>query len=242
MKKVAILFCICMMFGACSSTNILNDVGKVLDDMTGQSGALSNKQIGDGLKEALVQGITKGAGQVSKTDGYFKNPKIKIPWPADVKKVENTLRDIGLGGEVDKVVLNLNRAAEDAAKKAKPIFIGAIKQLTFQDVMGILKGNDNAATNFLRRTTSTQLGKEFSPVIQTSLDKMDATKHWGSAINKYNKVPFVKKVNPDLNGYVTEKAMDGLFTMIEKEEKKIRKDPVARTTDLLKKVFKLQDS
>jgi len=231
------------MVGSCGSTTFLEDVGKVLDDVAnGQSDVLSNKQIGDGLKEALVQGITKGAGQVSKTDGYFKNPTIKIPWPKDVQKVEKTLRDIGLGGQVDKVVLNLNRAAEDAAMKAKPIFIGAIKQLTFQDVMSILKGDDNAATNFLRRTTSNELRGEFSPVIQKSLDKMDATKHWGTAINSYNKIPMVKDVNPDLNGYVTEKAMEGLFFMIEKEEKKIRKDPVARTTDLLKKVFKLQDS
>ncbi len=242
MKKFILLFGVILMSVGCTSTQFNDALNTVLDEVGGSGdGKLSNTDIGNGLREALSVGITKGVSLTSKTDGFFKNPQIKIPWPADVKKVENTLRDIGLGGEVDKVVMKLNRAAEDASQKAKPIFISAIKQLTFSDVMNILKGENNAATEFLRRTTSGQLTNEFNPVIKTSLDKMDATKHWGSAINKYNKIPLVKKVDPDLTGYVTGKALDGLFHMVAKEEAKIRKDPIARTTDLLKKVFKLQD-
>ncbi len=241
MKKVLLLITLATVtiFSSCSSTDILKGVEQVLG--AAGDGQLTNAQIGQGLKEALTQGISKGAQTVSKTDGYFKNPKIKIPWPEDVRKVESTLRNIGLGKEVDKVVLSLNRAAEDAATKAKPIFVNAIKQLTFQDVMNIVKGPDNAATEFLQRVTTKDLRKEFNPVIGNSLNKVNATKYWGDIITQYNKVPLVKKVDPDLKGYVTDKALKGLFTMVAQEEKKIRKDPIARTTDLMKKVFELQD-
>jgi hypothetical protein len=170
-------------------------------------------------------------------DGYFKNPQIKIPFPPDVKRVEDRLRQIGLGGEVDKFIMTLNRGAEDAAKEAKPIFIAAIKQMTIQDAWGILKGEENAATEYLRRTTSSQLYEKFKPVIANSLNKVSATKYYSDLVNTYNKIPMVEKVNPDLNDYATNKAMDGLFLLIAQEEKKIRQDPVARTSDLLKKVF-----
>jgi len=189
----------------------------------------------------LTKGLIKGVNVVSKENGYFSNPKIKIPWPDDVKKVETRLRSMGLDKQVDKVVLTLNRAAEEAATKAKPIFLNAIKQMTFSDAMNILKGENNAATNFLKRTTTNQLTAEFRPVIDNALQSTNGTKYWGDIINTYNKIPLVEKVNPDLTGFVTGKAMDGLFTMVEKEELKIRKDPVARTTELLKKVFALQD-
>ncbi|QQS28748.1 MAG: DUF4197 domain-containing protein [Sphingobacteriales bacterium] len=194
-----------------------------------------------GLKQALEFGIGNGSDLVSKTDGYFKNSFIKIPFPPEAKKVENTLRDIGLGSEVDKVILSLNRAAEDAAKGAKPIFISAIKQMTIKDAMNILKGTDNAATEYLKKTTSNDLRSAFKPVINKSLDKVAATKYWDDIIKKYNQIPLVQKVNPDLSAFVTEKALDGLFYMVAKEEAKIRKDPLARVTDLLKRVFKLQD-
>lgn len=240
MKKIFFLLIMAVCFGSCTSTDFQKTMDSVLKELE-DGGQLTNAQIGNGLKEALTQGITTGVKTVGKTDGYFKNPQIKIPWPKDVQKVENALRKVGLGGEVDKVVLSLNRAAEDAAVKAKPIFISAIKQLTFKDVMEILKGQDNAATEFLRRTTSSKLRGEFNPVIKTSLDKVNGTKYWGDIINRYNKIPLVQKVNPDLTGYVTEKALDGLFTMVTKEEKKIRANPVARTTELMKKVFQLQD-
>ncbi len=245
MKHLSLLFAAILMLGvvSCTPTEVKKAVNTVLEGVETGGGGITNQEIGMGLKEALVQGITKGVGITSKRDGFLKNPQIKIPWPKDVQKVANTLRDIGLGGEVDKVVMSLNRGAEDAAVKAKPIFVNAIKQLTFQDVMGILKGGDNAATDFLRRTTSTQLTKEFKSPIKASLDKVNATKYWGDIINTYNKIPTVRnKANADLTGYVTDKALDGLFLMVAKEEKKIRKDPIARGTELLKKVFALQDT
>jgi len=224
-----------VIFASCTSTQFQ----QVLDTLS--DSPLTNAQISSGLKEALTQGISSGVSLTSKKDGFFKNPQIKIPWPANVRKVESALRGIGLGGEVDKVVLSLNRAAEDAAVASKPIFVSAIKSLTFDDVMGILKGDKNAATNYLRRTTSDQLVKQFRPSISKSLDKVDGTKYWGDAIGQYNKIPLVKKVNSDLPDYVTGEAISGLFTMVEKEEARIRENPVARGTDLLKKVFKLQD-
>lgn len=198
---------------------------------------LTTAEVGEGLKEALINGISKGSDFVSQLDGYFKNPEIKIPFPPDVKKVEDRLRQIGLGSEVDKFVMTLNRGAEDAAKEAKPIFIAAIKSMTIEDAWAILRGEQDAATNYLRRTTSEQLRAKFKPVIQKSLDKVNATKYYGDLVSRYNQIPLVEKVNPDLNDYATQKAMDGLFLMIAKEEKNIRENPVARTTELLKRVF-----
>src|SRR6187551_3536807 len=144
---------------------------------------------------------------------------------------------MGLGGEVDRFVMTLNRGAEEAAKEAKPIFISAIKQMTIDDAFGILKGEPDAATQFLKRTTTSQLKEKFKPVVQSSLDKVSATKYYGDLINTYNKIPLVQKVNPDLNEYATDMAIQGLFIMIAKEEKNIRQDPLARTSDLLKRVF-----
>ncbi len=211
----------------------LGDVNKAL----GGSAPLTTAEVGEGLKEALIKGISKGSDLVSVTDGYFKNPEIKIPFPAEVQKVETTLRNIGLGSQVDKFVLALNRGAEDAAKEAKPIFIAAIKSMTIQDAWSILKGEENAATEYLKKTTSGLLKEKFKPVIQTSLNKVNATKYYGEIVTRYNQIPLVDKVNPDLDDYATNKAIEGLFTMIAKEEKEIRQDPVARTTELLKKVF-----
>ena len=177
---------------------------------------------------------------MSKADGYFKNPEIKIPFPPDVKRVEDQLRQIGMGGEVDKFVLSLNRGAEDAAKESKAIFVTAIKQMTIDDAFGILKGQPDAATQFLKRTTTAQLKEKFKPIVQKSLDKVNATRYYGDLVGTYNKIPLVEKVNPDLNEYATDKAIQGLFTMIAKEEKNIRQDPLARTSDLLKRVFGAQ--
>lgn len=201
---------------------------------------LTTDEIVQGLKEALTSGISKGSDLVSQTDGYFKNPEIKIPFPPDVKKVEDKLRQIGMGGEVDKFVLSLNRGAEDAAKEAKPIFIAAIKQMTIDDALGILKGQPDAATQYLQKTTTTQLKEKFKPIVQNSLNKVNATKYYGDIVGEYNRNPFIQKVNPDLNTYATDMAIQGLFVMIAKEEKNIRQDPLARTTDLLKKVFSNQ--
>jgi len=242
MKRIIILCACVVAFSACSgSGNILQTVNDVLADVEGTTGGVTDRDVSNGLKEALVSGLIKGVNVVSKENGYFKNPQIRIPWPDNVKKVETRLRSIGLDNQVDKVVLTLNRAAEEAASKAKPIFLGAIKQLTFADAMNILKGENDAATQFLKRATTSQLTAEFTPVIDNALDSTQGTKYWGEIINTYNKIPLVEKVDPDLTGFVTGKAMDGLFTMVAKEELKIRKDPVARTSELLKKVFALQD-
>lgn len=223
---------------ACTSAQLNQTIGEVNKAMGGSSEKpLTTAEVGDGLKEALVNGVSKGADLVSLTDGYFKNPEIKIPFPPEVQRVEKTLRDIGLGSEVDKFVMTLNRGAEDAAKQAKPIFVSAIKSMTIQDAWAILKGEDNAATEYLRRTTSTQLKDAFKPVIQSSLNKVNATKYYSDLVTRYNKIPLVEKVNPNLDDYATDKAIQGLFVMIAKEEKNIRKDPIARTTELLKRVF-----
>lgn len=234
MKKLFIG--IVLILGACTSAQInqaLSDANKAL----GGDKPLTTAEVSEGLKEALIKGISNGSDLASQLDGYFKNPEIKIPFPPDVKKVEDRLRQLGLGDEVDKFVMTLNRGAEDAAKEAKPIFIAAIKQMTIDDAWAILRGEPDAATQFLKRTTSAQLKEKFSPVIQTSLNKVNATKYYSDLVTRYNSIPFVQKVNPDLNDYATDLAMQGLFTLIAKEEKSIRQDPVARTTELLKRVF-----
>ncbi len=189
------------------------------------------------IREALIKGAESGVAIVSKQDGYFANPQIKIPFPPEAKTVESKLRGIGLDNQVDEVVLSLNRAAEDAAKDAAPIFMAAIKGMTVNDALQIVRGADDAATRYLERTTSPELRSKFRPVIQASLDKVNATRLWSDVINTYNQIPFVTRMNPDLAGYVTDKAIEGLFVMVAKEEKQIRKDPVARTTEILKKVF-----
>lgn len=234
MKRIVPLaLLVCM---ACTTAQInqaLSDANK----MATSEKPLTATEVGAGLKEALVNGISKGSDLVSQTDGYFKNPEIKIPFPPDVKKVEDRLRQIGLGGEVDKFVMTINRGAEDAAKEAMPIFIAAIKQMTIDDAFALLKGDPDAATQFLKRTTSAQLKEKFKPIIQTSLNKVSATKYYDDIITRYNKIPLVQKVNPDLNDYVTDMAIQGLFNMIAKEEKNIRQDPLARTSELLERVF-----
>jgi hypothetical protein len=201
------------------------------------TGGLTNTEAANGLKEALIQGISKGSDQASKQDGFYLNRLIRIPFPADAQRVASTLRTIGLGSQVDKFELTLNRGAEDAAKSAKPIFISAIKSLTFADVWGILTGEKDAATNYLKRTTTQQLTVAFQPIIQQSLDKVGATKYYTDLTTRYNQIPLVKPVQTDLNQYATGKAIDGLFTLVAQEEANIRENPVARTTDLLKRVF-----
>jgi hypothetical protein len=217
-------------------------VNKLLKDITSGQVTLSQSEVAEGLKQALEQGISKGTDLASKTDGYFKNEMIKIWLPEDAQKVEKTLRQMGLGSEVDRALLAINRGAERAAVEAKPIFVNAIKQMNIQDALAILKGEPTAATDFLKRTTNVQLVELFKPKIQASLDEVGATKYYGDLANSYNKIPLTKqKVNPDLNAYVTQKAIDGLFLLIAEEEKNIREDPLGRTTDLMKKVFAQQD-
>jgi len=199
--------------------------------------SISQEDAASAIKEALNKGITKGVELVSKENGYFGDIEIKIPFPQEAKSMEDKLRAIGMGNKVDEVVLSINRAAEDAAVKAKDIFMQAIKQMTLTDAINIVKGEDNAATKYLQAHTTDELVSQFSPVISESLTKVNATKYWSDVIRTYNKIPLVKKMNPDLTDYVTHKAIDGLFVKIAKEEKEIRKNPAARTSELLKKVF-----
>ena len=200
--------------------------------------SLSEEQIGKGLKEALTKGVKKGVNQVAKPDGFFKDKAIKVLMPPDAKKVEDKLRAVGQGKKVDSAIESFNRAAEDASIQAKDIFVQAITSMTISDAKNILSGNDDAATNFLQEKTTQNLYNKFEPIIQASLNKVGATKHWETVMTSYNKIPFVKKVNPNLKQYVTNKAIEGLFVQIAKEEKEIRNNPASRTTDLLKKVFK----
>ncbi|MDH5474683.1 MAG: DUF4197 domain-containing protein [Cyclobacteriaceae bacterium] len=241
MKIIKIILVFFLLTG-CTATQINQTIGAVGDILNENSTtSLTSTQVASGLKEALTKGVTKGAANVSQPDGYLKNLNIKIPFPPEVKKVEDKLRQLGMGKLVDDFVITLNRGAEDAAKSAKPIFVNAITSMTIQDAWSILKGDDNAATSYLKNVTTSQLTAKFKPVIQSSLNKVNATKYYSDIISTYNKIPLVTKVNPNLDDYATQKAIDGLFYMIEKEEKLIRKDPVARTTELLKKVFSQQN-
>jgi sulfite reductase alpha subunit-like flavoprotein len=197
---------------------------------------LSNNTIVSGLKEALQVGTERGTAKLSAVDGFFKDAAIKILMPTEAQNVEQKLRSIGFGKQVDNAILTMNRAAEDASKKATPIFINAIKQMSIQDAVGILKGGDFAATEYLKGKTTLNLTEAFKPVIEQSLAKVNATKYWNTVFTTYNAFSS-QKVNTDLTAYVTEKALSGIFHQVALEEQKIRKDPVAQTTDILKKVF-----
>lgn len=198
--------------------------------------ALSTNTIADGLKEALRVGTERGVSKLSSVDGFFKDAAVKILMPEEARKVEQKLRSIGLGKQVDNAVLSMNRAAEDASKSAAPIFIKVIKQMSIQDAASILKGGDFAATEFLKSKTASDLTDAFHPVVEQSLAKVNATKYWNSLFSAYNQFSS-NKVNTDLSAYVTEKALSGIFHEVALQEQKIRKDPVAQTTELLKKVF-----
>lgn len=198
---------------------------------------LSNDEIVNGLKEALTVGSNNSAAAASKVDGYYKHPVIKIPFPPEAKEMEDRLRSIGMNKQVDDFVMTMNRAAEEAAKEAAPVFVNAVKQMTITDGVKILKGKDDEATQYLKRTTSVELKGKFQPIVKRAIDKVQVTSYWNPLASAYDKIPFVTKVNPNLEDYVTQKALDGLFYLVAQEELKIRKDPVARVTDLLKKVF-----
>ncbi|MFK7799027.1 MAG: DUF4197 domain-containing protein [Aureispira sp.] len=243
MKRISILIlCLFTSFSMmrCDTLQGIVDSALSTGGSSGGSG-LSNDQIISGLKQALTQGTSNGVKVLAVQDGFFKNAAVKVLFPPEAQKVEKTLRDVGAGQLVDVAVEKLNRAAEDAAVGAKDIFVNAIKQMTVKDAMDILMGADNAATSYLRKTTTTQLFSSFNPVIKNSLNKVGASDAWTTVMTNYNKIPFVEKVNPDLDDYVTNKAMDGVFFMIEKEERLIRKDPVKRVTEILKRVFAMQD-
>ncbi|MBP6024329.1 DUF4197 domain-containing protein [Ferruginibacter sp.] len=204
---------------------------------TGVGGGITEGEAGQGIKEALSQGLAGAVLKLNKEDGFFKDALYKILLPPDAKKVENTLRTLGFNNMVDKAILQINRGAEDAAGYAKPIFADAIRSMTLQDAIGLVKNGDTSATHFFREKTTDKLIAAFLPVIKASLDKVDATKYYGDMVSKYNSIPLVKKINPDLAGFVTDKATAALFDLVAIEEKNIRTNIAARTTDILKKVF-----
>lgn len=236
-KKVTACLLAASIFAGCDTlTSVVNSAAS-----SATTSQLTNGQIIQGLKEALNQGVTKGVSALNITDGFFKNAALKILFPPEAQKIEKTLRDVGLGKFADDAILKMNRAAEDAAGGAKDIFIAAITGMTINDAMSILMGEKNACTQYLKKTCTTALYQKMQPVIQGSLNKVGALKAWEDVVTHYNKIPLVQKQNPKLDDYVTNKAMDGIFTMVEKEEGDIRANPVQRTTDLMKKVFAKQD-
>jgi len=215
------------------------ELQQVVNQLPG--GGLSQEEIASGLRQALNFGIDKQVTKLTQKDGFFKNDLVKILWPQEIQKVDKTLRDIGLGSLADEGLKVLNRAAEDAVKQATPIFVDAVRQITFADAKNILLGADNAATQYLTSKTEAPLYDKFHPVINNSFTKVGADKIWGNLISKYNSLPLTNDVNPDLTDYVTGEALKGVYTMIAVEEKNIRTKISSRTTDLLKKVFALQD-
>ena len=234
MKKIVLSLIVFGVFGCA-------EMQQVLDQLPQGTGILSQAEIGNGLKEALNNGITKQVSKLTATDGFFKNEAVKILLPEELQTVDKKLRQIGMSKLADEGLKVINRAAEDAVKEATPIFVDAVKQMTFNDAKNILMGNESSATTYLQNTTSNALYAKFNPVIKNSFAKVGADKVWTNIITKYNSIPLVKKVNPDLTDYTTNKAMEGVFKMVAVEEKEIRTNLNARSSDLLKKVFALQD-
>jgi len=214
-------------------------LGNIIKQLPG--GNPTTVEMGLGIKQALELGTSRGADLLSAKDGFLGNLAVKIFFPPEAQKVEKTLRSIGLGSLADNVILSINRAAEDAAKEAKPIFLSAIKQMTIADATNILFGDKDAATAYFKRVTTAQLMEKFKPVILNSLNKVGATKYWGDAANQYNKIPLVKPVSTDLSDYVAQKAIDGMFIQVAQQELLIRDNLGARTTTLLQKVFGYAD-
>lgn len=206
---------------------------------SGSSSSLSTDQIVQGLKEALSLGAQKSASKLSGVDGFLKDAAVKILMPEEVQQYEARLRAIGLGKYLDQAITSMNRAAEDASKTAAPIFVNAVKKMTIQDALGILKGNDTSATTYLKNTTSSALTDSFSPVIDSALKKVNATKYWTDLATVYNRVS-PRPIATDLKEYVTARALQGMFYYVGVEEKKIRENPAARVSDILKKVFGAQ--
>lgn len=228
-------------FSAHAQFNLGDVFKKVLGTGTSATGKPSTLEIASGIKQALEIGTSRGADLLSAKDGFMGNLAVKILFPPEAQKVEKTLRAIGMGKLADNVILSLNRAAEDAAKEAKPIFISAIKQMTIADATNILLGSRDAATTYFKRVTTAQLMEKFKPVISSSLAKVGATKYWGDATGQFNRLPLVKPLNTDLSDYVAQKAIDGMFIQVAQEELKIRDNLGARSTSLLQKVFGYAD-
>jgi hypothetical protein len=233
-KRIIAVFVVLQLVGCA-------ELQKVANQITNQGAVLSQEQIGNGLRQALDNGINHQVSKLTSVDGFYKNELVKILLPEELKAVDKGLRKLGLSSLADEGIKVLNRAAEDAVKTATPIFVNAVKEMTFTDAKNILLGEQNAATSYLQGKTTTALYNQFSPVIKNSFDKVGANEIWSNLISRYNKIPFVKKVNSDLTGYVTTQTLKGVFTMIAVEEKGIREKVGLRNTALLRQVFALQD-
>ncbi len=234
MKKLYFLFIIPLFFGCA-------ELQSIATQLPGSNYPVSEVEIASGLRQALDFGIEKQVSKLTQEDGFFRNELVRISLPPELQKVDKTLRDVGLSNLADEGLKVLNRAAEDAVKEATPIFVTAVKEITFTDAKNILLGNNTAATTYLNLKTESQLYSKFNPVITNSLNKVGATEVWTNIINRYNSLPLTNKVNPDLPDYVTNEALNGVFTMIALEEIDIRNNFASRTTDLLRRVFGLQD-
>ena len=232
LKKIVLVMVVFQLTACAELQQVINQL---------PNGGLTNEQISGGLREALNNGITNQVSTLAVQDGYFKNELVKILLPEELQKVDNTLRKIGLSKLADEGLKVLNRAAEDAVGEAIPIFVDAIKGISFSDAKNILLGDKNAATMYLKNATSNALYEKFSPIINSSFQKVGADKIWADLISKYNNLPLTNDVNPDLTDYVAGEALKGVFTMVEIEEKEIRAKVSKRTSDLLKRVFALQD-
>lgn len=232
-NRILILFLAVQFVGCAELQNVVNNLPN--------AGGLSQEQIGKGLRQALDNGVKNQVTKLTAQDGFYKNELVKILLPEELHAVDKGLRSLGLGNLADEGIKVLNRAAEDAVKTARPIFVNAVKKITFNDAKNILLGEDNAATTYLETNTQQELYQSFNPVIEQSFSKVGADQVWNQLISKYNAIPFVKQVNPDLTDYVTNQALKGVFTMIALEEKGIREKVGLRNTALLKQVFALQD-
>lgn len=231
-----------LLFTSCNGQTFqetMKTVNKTLEDV-GATGGLTTSEVASGLKEALVVGTGEAVDLSSVTNGFYKNPRLFIPFPAEAAKVKEVATSVGLASQVTKFEETLNRAAEEAVKSAKPIFVNAITSMSIEDAFGLLKGGDNAATEYLKRKTTASLIASFEPKVAAATNKVELTKYWNPLAGAYNKTLLFtggEQINPDLNRYVTERAIDGLFLLIAEEEKSIREDPAARVSDLLRKVF-----
>lgn len=241
MKKIILLAAMAISFSGCAETQQFPKIKSIKDVQDILNQGNNSIDIAAGLKEALNNGIDKQVVKLTAVDGFYKNEMVKILLPEELKKVDKALRNIGMGSLADEGLKVMNRAAEDAVKEATPIFVNAIRNMSFADAKNILMGNNTAATTYLQSSTNTALYAKFNPVIKNSFAKVGADKVWATIINKYNSIPLVKKVNPDLTDYTTNKALEGVFKMVAVEEKNIRTNLSSRTSDLLKRVFALQD-
>lgn len=246
MKKIVTPFTALLAFALSLAEAPAQDINKVVNDAQKEvekytkkkkKKPLTNDEVIRGLREALNVGTNNSTASASKVDGFYKNPLIFIPFPPEAEKVKNTVINLGMQKQVDEFVMTMNRAAEEASKEAGPVFIEAIKGMSISDGFSILNGADNAATEYLRNKTSGQLSEKFAPIIKRAIDKVEVTKYWNPLITTYNKIPGVEKQNPNLEQYIAARALDGLFKLLASEEKKIRTDPVAQVTALLKRVF-----